>query len=285
MKERKAIALPGVLFFILLLVGLFFLGMSFLNGLGKGGLPGIFTPLSFLAVILLMKGLFIVQPNEARVLTFLGRYIGTIRENGVWFANPFARKQRVSLKMGNFQSPQLKVNDAHGNPIEIAAVIVWRVVDTARALFDVEDYEKFVHIQCETALRHLASSFPYEPHVQGEVALRSHPDEVSAKLAQEVQDRVSLAGVEITETQLSHLAYSPEIAQAMLRRQQAAAVLSARQIIVDGAVGMVELALRRLETDGIVQLDQSARAALVNNLMITLVSENHMQPVMQTAQP
>jgi regulator of protease activity HflC (stomatin/prohibitin superfamily) len=285
MKERKAIALPGVLFFILLLVGLFFLGMSFLSGLGRGVLPGIFTPLSFLLVILLMKGLFIVQPNEARVLTFLGRYIGTIRDNGVWFANPFARKQRVSLKMGNFQSPQLKVNDAHGNPIEIAAVIVWRVVDTARALFDVEDYQKFVHIQCETALRHLASSFPYEPHAEGEVALRSHPAEVSAKLALEVQERVSLAGVEITETQLSHLAYSPEIAQAMLRRQQAAAVLSARQIIVEGAVGMVELALRRLETDGIVQLDQSARAALVNNLMVTLVSENHMQPVMQTAQP
>lgn len=283
MKERKAIALPGLLFFFVILGVLIYLGMQIIGTARQRGEGAGMIPLLVIVFILLVKGIFIVSPNDAKVLTFLGKYTGTVRDNGIWFANPFAGKATVSLKVANFQSPQLKVNDAHGNPIEIAAVIVWRVVDSAKALFDVEDYHRFVHIQCETALRTLASHFPYEPHEQGEVALRSHPGEVSSMLCKEVQSRVAQAGVEIMETQLSHLAYSPEIAQAMLRRQQAAAVLSARQIIVDGAIGMVELALNRLEKDNIVQLDQSARAQLANNLLVTLVSEQSMQPVLSTA--
>lgn len=284
MKEHKANVVPGVIFVVLLLAVLGFIVMRIFGNAVKASPEGLgWIPLLILTFIILLKGVFIVAPNEAKVLTFLGRYTGSVRENGVWFANPFSRKQSISLKVGNFQCPQLKVNDAHGNPIEIAAVIVWRVVDTAQAFFDVENYKAFVNIQCETGLRHLASHFPYEPHQPGEIALRSHLGEVSAKLREEIQGRVAQAGVEIIEAQLSHLAYSPEIAQAMLRRQQASAVLSARQIIVDGAIGMVELALTRLEKDNIVQLDTSARTQLANNLLVTLVSEQHMQPVLSTA--
>lgn len=277
MKEYRAICMQGWLPLLLSL------GLLVFTVLILKGLPFLF-PFALLAVILGFKGLFIVDPNEARVLTFFGKYIGTVREGGFWFANPFAGKQNISLKVNNFQSHQLKVNDAQGNPIEIGAVIVWRVIDTAKALFEVQDYRQFVNIQCETALRQLASHYPYEPHSPDEIALRSHPEEVAAKLRIEVQQRVFLAGIEVIETQLSHLAYSPEIAQAMLRRQQAQAVIAARQMIVDGAVGMVEMALRKLENDGVVTFDQPGKAALVNNLMVTLVSEQHIQPVLSTAQ-
>lgn len=277
MNERRAICLQGLLPLVVSL-GL----VLFAVFIGRG-IPAL-LPFLVLAAMLGFKGLFIVAPNEARVLTFFGKYIGTVRENGFWFANPLARKQGISLKVHNFQSQQLKVNDAQGNPIEIGAVIVWRVIDTAKALFEVEDYRQFVNIQCETALRQLASHYPYEPHTPDEIALRSHPAEIAAKLRAEVQERAALAGIEIIETQLSHLAYSPEIAQAMLRRQQAQAVIAARQMIVDGAVGMVEMALRKLEADGVVHFDDHGKAALVNNLMVTLVSEQHMQPVLSTAQ-
>jgi regulator of protease activity HflC (stomatin/prohibitin superfamily) len=277
MKEYRAICMQGLVPLIFS-SGLLFFGMFLARGI-----PLLF-PFVILAAILGFKGLFIVGPNEARVLTFFGKYIGTVRESGFWFANPLAGKQTISLKVNNFQSPQLKVNDAQGNPIEIGAVIVWRVVDTAKALFEVQNYREFIHIQCETALRHLASHYPYEPHTPDEIALRSHQAEVATKLRTEVQERAALAGIEIIETQLSHLAYSPEIAQAMLRRQQAQAVIAARQMIVDGAVGMVEMALRKLEADGVVTFDNNSRAALVNNLMVTLVSEQHIQPVLSTAQ-
>ena len=277
MKEHRAICMQG-LFPLICSLGLLAVGAFSVRSL-----PLLF-PFIILAAILGFKGLFIVAPNDARVLTFFGKYIGSVRESGFWFANPLAKKQLISLKVNNFQSPQLKVNDAQGNPIEIGAVIVWSVVDTAKALFEVENYSQFVHIQCETALRHLASHYPYETHVPGEIALRSHPGEVSTKLRAEVQERAALAGIEIIETQLSHLAYSPEIAQAMLRRQQAQAIIAARQMIVDGAVGMVEMALRKLEGDGIVTFDNHSKAALVNNLMVTLVSEQHIQPVLATAQ-
>ena len=276
MNERRAICTQGLLPFLLSS------GLLLIAVLLARGLPFLF-PFLILTAILGFKGLFIVAPNDARVLTFFGKYIGTVRESGFWFANPLATKQVISLKVNNFQSQQLKVNDAQGNPIEIGAVIVWRVTDTARALFEVENYSAFVHIQCETALRHLASHYPYEPHTPNEIALRSHQAEVATKLRAEVQERVSLAGIEIIEAQLSHLAYSPEIAQAMLRRQQAQAVIAARQMIVDGAVGMVEMALRKLEADGVVQFDEHGKAALVNNLMVTLVSEQHIQPVLSTA--
>jgi regulator of protease activity HflC (stomatin/prohibitin superfamily) len=233
-------------------------------------------------IILWLKGLFIVSPNEAKVLTFFGKYTGSVKEPGFWFANPFTSKRTISLKVGNFQSPQLKVNDAQGNPIEIGCVIVWRVIDTAKAAFDVESYQPFIHIQCETALRHLASHFPYEPHADGELSLRGSPEQVGTTMRKELQERIAVAGIEIMEAQLSHLAYSPEIAQAMLRRQQASAVIAARQMIVDGAVGMVEMALKKLEADGIVKLDEANKAVMVNNLMIALVSESHMQPVLST---
>ena len=277
MNERRAFCMQGLVPLV------FSFGLLVFGIVLAKGIPFLF-PFIILAAVLGFKGLFIVAPNDARVLTFFGKYIGTVRENGFWFANPLASKQSISLKVNNFQSHQLKVNDAQGNPIEIGAVIVWRVVDTAKALFEIEDYRQLVNIQCETALRQLASHYPYEPHVQGEIALRSHPCEIAAKLRGEVQERAILAGIEIIETQLSHLAYSPEIAQAMLRRQQAQAVIAARQMIVDGAVGMVEMALRKLEADGVVTLDTQSKAALVNNLMVTLVSEQHIQPVLSTAQ-
>lgn len=276
MKERPANCFPG---FLPLLVSLALVA----GGIWLVNRQPFAAPWILILGILGLKGLLVVSPNEGRVLTFFGKYTGSIRENGFWWANPLTSRQKISLKVHNFQSPQLKVNDAQGNPIEIGAVIVWRVVDTAQALFSVQDFRQFVHIQCETALRQLASHYPYEPHAQGEVALRSHPADIGSRLRTEVQERASLAGIDILETQLSHLAYSPEIAQAMLRRQQAQAVIAARQMIVDGAVGMVEMALRKLESDGVVTFDQHGKAALVNNLMVTLVSEQHIQPVLSTA--
>jgi regulator of protease activity HflC (stomatin/prohibitin superfamily) len=281
MTERKATCVQGLLpFVLLLLVAAVGFAMRWHVVLLRD-YPYL-IPLIIPVVMLWMKGLFIVAPNEAKVLTFFGKYIGTVKDTGFWFANPFASKRSISLKVGNFQSPQLKVNDAQGNPIEIGCVIVWRVIDTAKATFDVENYLPFISIQCETALRHLASHFPYEPHAESELSLRGSPQQVGDKMRSELQERVALAGIEIMEAQLSHLAYSPEIAQAMLRRQQASAVISARQMIVDGAVGMVEMALKRLEADGIVKLDEANKAVMVNNLMIALVSESHMQPVLAT---
>lgn len=283
MKEKKAICVQGLIPF-LLLVG----GAAAFVYYGKFQWVRDTAPYLFIlivpVVLLWLKGLFVVSPNEAKILTFFGKYTGTVRDAGFWFANPFANKERISLKVSNFQSPQLKVNDAHGNPIEIACIVVWRVTDTAKAAFDVENFSLFVHIQAETALRHLASHFPYEPHEPGEVSLRGSPEKVGDTLKDEVQERVKIAGIEIIEAQLSHLAYAPEIAQAMLRRQQAAAVIGARQMIVEGAVSMVEMALRKLEEDNIVRLDEKNKSIMVNNLMIALVSESHIQPVMATAQ-
>ena len=282
MKEKRALCVHGLLPLLILIL----LGAA---AVYTGRLTDILENAPYLlvlivpAVILWLKGLFIVSPNEAKVLTFFGRYTGTVREAGFWFANPFASKDRISLKVSNFQSPQLKVNDAQGNPIEIACIVVWRVVDTAKAMFDVQDYNVFVHIQCETALRHLASHFPYEPHEPGEVSLRGSPEKVGETMQAELQTRVQIAGIEIIEAQLSHLAYSPEIAQAMLRRQQAAAVIGARKLIVEGAVGMVEMALKKLEADNVVHLDEKNKSVMVNNLMIALVSESHIQPVMSTS--
>lgn len=281
MTERKAVCVQGLLPMMLLVVVAIGMVITRAYLIILESAPFLMV-LIVPAVLLWMKGLFIVSPNEAKVLTFFGKYTGTVREPGFWFANPFANKSSISLKVSNFQSPQLKVNDAQGNPIEIACVIVWRVVDTAKAFFDVENYQAFIHIQCETALRHLASHYPYEPHQAGELSLRGSPEQVGTTMQRELQERASLAGIEIIEAQLSHLAYSPEIAQAMLRRQQASAVISARQMIVDGAVGMVEMALKKLEADGIVQLNESNKATMVNNLMIALVSESHMQPVLST---
>jgi regulator of protease activity HflC (stomatin/prohibitin superfamily) len=231
---------------------------------------------------MLPGGFLVVQPNESRVLIFFGRYIGSVRQAGFWFVNPFTVKRRVSLRIRNFNSERLKVNDLQGNPIEIAAVIVWRVVDSAKALFDVDHYEGFVAIQSETAIRALASHYPYDAHVEGHASLRGSPGEVSDSLRQQVQARLEIAGVEISEARISHLAYAPEIAQAMLRRQQAEAVVAARQKIVEGAVGMVESALKMLQEGNVITLDEERKAAMINNLLVALVSEHDMQPVINT---
>jgi regulator of protease activity HflC (stomatin/prohibitin superfamily) len=230
---------------------------------------------ALLATGLLGAGLFTVQPNEARVLVFLGRYAGTVREPGFHFANPLAVRKRISLKVHNFNSDRLKVNEALGNPIEIAAVVVFRVLDTAKALFQVENYQAFVAIQSEAAIRALASRYPYD--AEGK-SLRGNPEEIAEELKAEVEERLKVAGVEVLEARLIHLAYAPEVAQAMLRRQQALAVVAARRLIVEAAVGMVREALAGLEAAGL-PLDEERKAAMVNNLMVALVSEAQAQPV------
>ena len=277
--EQRAFGLPGVPAFLL------FLGLAAVTVLlmvleqyGAG-------LLLIAATLLFMGGFFIVAPNQASVITLFGRYVGTERRNGLFWTNPFTTRRKMSLRIRNFNSQQLKVNDAGGSPIEIAAVVVWRVVDTARASFDVENYEEFVHIQAETALRHLASQYSYDDphgyddHQEHRYSLRGNPDEVAAALVTELGTRLEHAGVEILEARLSHLAYAPEIAGAMLQRQQAGAILAARQIIVQGAVGMVEMALAQLSERNIVELDEERKAQMVSNLLVVLTSERGTQPV------
>lgn len=241
----------------------------------------IFIPL-FFVVILLFSGLTIIQPNEACVLILFGKYIGSVKESGYWWVNPFSVKTKVSLRIRNFNSEKIKVNDLHGNPIEIAAVIVWKVVDSARAIFDVQNYEQFVAIQSETAIRGLATEYAYDSTDEEGPSLRGNTQEISEQLKKQVQSRLHIAGVEIIESRISHLAYAPEIAQAMLRRQQAQAVVAARQKIVEGAVGMVDMALKSLSEHKIVNLDEDKKATMVNNLMVALVSEVQAQPVINT---
>ncbi|MBM4170005.1 MAG: SPFH domain-containing protein [Ignavibacteria bacterium] len=236
----------------------------------------------FVALMIYMNGLVVVQPNDSRALIFFGKYIGTVRDPGFWWANPFTVKKHVSLRIRNMNSDKLKVNDLVGNPIEIAAVVVWRVVDTARALFVVEHYEEFVDIQSETAIRALASEYPYDAHDDSRASLRGSPQEIAEGLQRQLQTRLEAAGVVVEESRISHLAYAPEIAQAMLRRQQAEAVVAARLKIVEGAVGMVESALRALSEQNIVSLDEEKKATMVNNLMVALVSEAEAQPVINT---
>ena len=231
---------------------------------------------------LLMAGLTVVNPNEARVLLLFGRYKGTLLEAGFWWVNPLTVRRKVSLRVRNFESGKLKVNDLDGNPIEIAAVVVWRVVDTAEAMFNVEDYEQFVHVQSEAAVRNLASSYPYDAHEPGQISLRMSAGEISERLKHEIQERLSKAGIEVIEARISHLAYAPEIANAMLRRQQASAVIAARQKIVEGAVGMVEMALDLLSRRKVVELDEERKAAMVSNLLVVLCGEQSTQPVVNT---
>jgi regulator of protease activity HflC (stomatin/prohibitin superfamily) len=218
-------------------------------------------------------------PNIAKVVTFFGRYLGTVRRNGLVWTVPLTVRERISLRIQNFDSETLKVNDANGNPVEVAAVIVWRVVDTAQAAFDVEDYEGFVRIQTETAVRHMAAEYPYDAYQEGQHSLRANADEVTHSLHEELQQQLTLAGVEVLRTQLRRLAYAPEIAADMLRRQQAEAVVAARQRIVEGAVGMVDHALEMLSSQGIVVLDEERKAAMVSNLLVVLCSEHHAQPI------
>ncbi len=235
-----------------------------------------------LLVFILWFGFFMVHPNEARVLQLFGAYAGTAREPGLRWANPFYTKKAVSVRIRNFESGKLKVNDSRGSPIEIAAVVVWRVVDTAEAIFEVDDYEEFVTIQSESALRNLSTTYPYEPHEGDGIALRSDPAEIAQALRKEIQDRLEEAGVNVIEARISHLAYAPEIANAMLRRQQASAIISARSQIVAGAVGMVQMALAQLDAENIVELDEERKAAMVGNLLTVLCSEESTQPVLNT---
>ncbi len=281
MQERKAWHMNG--FGALLLGTAAFVGAVLLfissDEFALGAAGYVLGSLLLLASLILFSALTIVQPNQAKVITFFGRYKGTVTDSGLWLVMPFSAKSQVSLKVRNFNSQKLKVNDASGNPVEIAAVVVFRVTDTARASFEVDDYETFVEIQSETAIRHLAAQYPYDTYEDASaVSLRGNADEVSSRLLAELQERLTVAGVEVLETRLSHLAYAPEIAGAMLQRQQAEAIVSARQKIVDGAVGMVESALKQLEARGVV-LDEERRAAMINNLMVAIVSERGTTPV------
>lgn len=239
--------------------------------------------LVFLAGFVGWAGFFTLQPNESRVLILFGAYRGTIRQAGYHWANPFyARNSKISLRMRNLNGKQLKVNDKRGNPIEIAAVVVWKVNDTAQAAFDVDDYENYVEVQSESAVRHLASAYAYDQGEEDEIALRGGGDEVNAALTRELQERLSKAGVEVEEARLTHLAYAPEIAQAMLRRQQAEAIISARQKIVHGAVSMVEMALKELQDRQVLDLDPERRASMVSNLLVVLCGDSEVSPVINT---
>ena len=241
----------------------------------------VLAALGAIVVFVCWFGLYMVHPNQGKVLQLFGNYKGTERNPGLRWNNPLFSKQAVSLRVRNFESGRLKVNDANGNPIEIAAVVVWRVVDTAEAVFEVDDYENYVSIQSEAALRNLATSYPYEHDADDHrLTLRGHSGSIAEKLRTEVQERLGKAGVDVLEARLSHLAYSPEIAQAMLQRQQASAVLAARRLIVQGAVGMVKDAIEQLSTEGVVELDDERKAAMVSNLLVVLCGEHNAQPVL-----
>jgi regulator of protease activity HflC (stomatin/prohibitin superfamily) len=263
-------------------VGAIALGIALTATAGHNG------GLIFVAIVVIVVagfsygGFFVVQPNEARVLILFGRYIGSVTEAGWWWCNPFAKKPKVSRRIRNFQSERIKVNDASGNPIEIAAVVVWRVVDTARAVFDVADYEQFVTVQSETSLRHLATEYPYDDYNPDSTSLRGNADEVRGSLRAELQMRLQLAGIEILETRLTHLAYAPEIAEVMLRRQQAEAILAARKTMVQGAVSLVQMALAQLADSDLVELDPEHKATMVSNLMIVLSGDHSPTPVINT---
>lgn len=269
--------IPTLLILLALMGGCFFLLIQAADAKFPLGVLACVIGLALGAFCL--GGLFTVAPNEGVVLQLFGRYKGTTTREGLVWASPFLTKRKVSLRVRTFESTKLKVNDLDGNPIEIAAVVTWKVVDTAEAVFNVEAFEQFVTIQSEAALRNLATHFPYDAHDDEKVSLRSHTDLVAAKLKEEIQKRLAQAGVEVIESRISHLAYSPEIAQAMLQRQQASAIISARQKIVEGAVGMVEMALDRLDEQGKVHLDEERKAAMVSNLLVVLCSERSAQPV------
>ncbi len=232
--------------------------------------------------LFLMAGLFFINPNEARLLQLFGKYVGTTRQEGLRWANPLYSKRRISLRIRNFETGRMKVNDIDGNPIEIASIVVWRVVDTAEACFQVDDYEQFVKIQSESAIRNLATQYPYDTNDESAVSLRGSTADISDKLRNEIQERLEQAGVEVLEARISHLAYAPEIAEAMLRRQQAGAIIAARQLIVEGAVGMVEMALDQLSARNVVNLDQERKASMVSNLLVVLCGESSTQPVINT---
>lgn len=284
MKEKEMFKLNGIIgVFLFILFGAI-TGFSFRQYILSENfliLAGSFITL--ILTVLVLSGFTIIQPNQAKVFTLFGSYLGVIKEEGFWLSVPLTVRKNVSLRVINFNSDKLKVNDLEGNPIEIAAVVVYKVFDSAKAVFDVEDYKEFVHTQSETGLRHIASQYPYDNFNNDyEISLRQHSDEVAEELTKDLQHRLQLAGVEIIEARIMHLAYSSEIAHAMLQRQQAKAVLAARKVIVEGAVSMVKSAIDQLSTEGIVELDEEKKAQMVNNLMVALVSEKGSQPIINT---
>ena len=279
-REKEATTAPGGFMLLFIIAGLVASAIWFIRSSQDGAALGIVGGvLAIIVMSVMMAGLFTVNPNEARVITLFGSYAGSARRTGLWWTNPFTVRKRVSMRIRNFESAKLKVNDQDGNPIEIAAVVVWKVVDSAEAMFEVDNFENFVHVQCEAALRNLATTHPYDAHADGQTSLRGQTAEIADQLKQEIQARLEKAGVEVIESRISHLAYAPEIAGAMLRRQQASAVVAARQKIVEGAVGMVEMALESLAKKQVVQLDEERRAAMVSNMLVVLCSEQNTQPV------
>lgn len=281
--EKEIKAPNGIMFIVVLLVLQIGTFVVFANGaINEQPIQAIIGFIATVIALICWFGFFMVNPKEARVLQLFGKYAGTVHSSGLRWANPFYTKARVSMRVRNFESGKLKVNDKNGNPIEIAAVIVWEVVDTAEAVFQVDDYEDFVSIQSESALRNLATSYAYDHHEEEGISLRSNPNEISEALKTEVQERLEKAGVRVIESRISHLAYAPEIANAMLRRQQAMAIIAARKKVVEGAVGMVEMALQSLAERDIVELDAERKAAMVSNLLVVLCSDEAAQPIVNT---
>jgi len=282
-REQVRKVSSGYLMLVLLAVAQLGLAYAIFVALRAMSIGGLITAvLPSIIVLIMWAGLFMIHPNEAKVLQLFGKYVGTAHEPGLKWANPFYAKTAVSTRVRNFESSKLKVNDSNGSPIEIAAVVVWKVFDTAEALFEVDDYEEFVQIQSESALRNLSTTYPYEPHEGESFALRSNPVEIAQALRKEIQDRLDQAGVTVVEARISHLAYAPEIANAMLRRQQASAIIAARKLIVKGAVGMVDMALDELRENHVVELDEERKAAMVSNLLVVLCGEEGAQPVLNT---
>lgn len=288
MKEVDRSTVPGLLMLFVLLAAL---GCSFCGLIvtiqaikmeHASPLPMLLDLGLMIAALIALGGLFGVQPNQAVVLLLFGQYVGSVRKPGLHWVNPFYTKRRVSLRMRNFETTHLKVNDHDGNPIEIAAVVVWKVIDSYEALFQVDSYDNYVQVQSEAALRNMATAYAYDAHDEGKFSLRGNTMEVAAHLKQEIHDRLAVAGVETVEARISHLAYAPEIAAAMLQRQQASAIIAARQKIVEGAVGMVEMALERLNEKQMVVLDEERKAAMVSNLLVVLCGERAAQPVLNT---
>jgi len=280
MKEAPVKSLAGIPT-LLVLIAVIAAGVySAINGVRLGSPMMIVAGLGAMVVsVVLLCGFYMVEPNQAAVLSLFGKYIGTSKDQGLRWNNPFYVARKISLRTRNFESSKLKVNDLDGSPIEIASVVVWQVVDSAEAVYNVDDYESFVHIQSESALRAMATSYPYDQHEEGKVSLRSHASDISKHLTEEIQERLALAGVNVIEARISHLAYAPEIAQAMLQRQQAGAIIAARTRIVEGAVSMVEMALSELSKRNVVDLDPERRAAMVSNLLVVLCGERGTQPI------
>ena len=280
MKENPVRSLPGIPLLLGVIAAFLLSVWLFVSGVQAESAASVAAGVVIDAVgIFLLIGLYMVEPNQAAVLSLFGKYVGTVKESGLRWNNPFFSKRKVSLRVRNFESGKLKVNELEGSPIEIAAVIVWQVLDSAEAVYNVDDYESFVHIQSESALRTMATSYPYDQHEDGQVALRSHAAEISQHLRDELADRLADAGVQVIDARISHLAYAPEIAQAMLQRQQANAIIAARTRIVAGAVGMVEMALAELQKNGVVQLDEERKANMVSNLLVVLCGDRATQPI------